>query len=459
MFGVYQPNTVNGQLPEAIYVLYPTPHQNTALFVLGTVFPVVSGVGCGVSSGVLRQRGFGTASHILEIIQFSNWFVTFWVVALSAFYFGLKFSAVLKAYVLETEAKLGEVPEKGFGISNLRSESPARYLYIMLKLTTFGACGIFALAGSLCGLWAWDKDRILRSETPFWPHVMAVIWMCANGLSFIVKLLLIAFHSRLTTSGEYKLLNSLLPRTPVVSDTDQHVMVRLQSPWQPASCSNSLYTLESARADLDTWREYDQKTSVMTIQDIQWVEHDDMMSAATPGTTLTLTEHSACPGFATVIGPISAAQQDRTRHFSGSGQPLDERLRTQSFRSRLSSSVPSAPMPAHRVPEFQSLCLQYRSVLKQMQELECLHQREEQHPPRLQRLRDLQQQVKELNQHMRQLETFHNHFLQSQIHLQKSRRPDAAAVSKDTRIRSNMVLLQQQVDFSLRIIKQEMEFY
>ncbi|KAF9570471.1 hypothetical protein EC968_001807, partial [Mortierella alpina] len=466
IFGVYQPSPAHGhRSQEAIHIVYPTPHQNTAIFILGTVFPIVTGVGCGVSSCILRQRGFRTASYVLEKVQFSCWVVTFWVGALIAVYSGLKFSAVLRAYILEAETKMNDVSEKGFGISNLRSESPARYLYIMLRITTYGACAVFALSGALCGLWAWKKDRILRMEDPFWPHVMAVTWTCASGLAFIVKLLLITVLSRLTKSGEYKLLNSLLPQASLPFDSTQHDIVPLQSPWQPevASYIKTCYKPEGAGDDFESisslaWRVHTPNRTTMANRD---VIRGDIMSANYETSKSQMEPYArpiatsrARPILEAVTRPMSAAIQGWPDHPPGNDRLSNENLRTSS-----TSSSSFIPMPKQHMREYRSLRLQHRSVLHRMEELERRHQQEIQQPERLQRLRNLQQQINELDQHMRQLETFHTDFLLSQIHLQKTRRPGPAALSKNIRLRSNMMLLLQQVDFSLRIIQQQMDLH
>lgn len=183
-----------------------------------------------------------------------------------------------------------------------------------------------------------------------------------------------------------------------------------------------------------------------------------MLCVTTHGTTLTQMEQSARPRNRSVTRPLSASLLGWTHHPPRTDNTSDDCLRTLSFLSGLSSGEPLTPVPAQHVCEFRALRLQYRALLQNMQALELLHQRErQQHPERLQSLRELEQQVKELNQHMGQLKTFHTSFLLSQIQLQTTRRPGAAALSKNIRLRSNMMLLQQQVDFSIRVITQQMQ--
>lgn len=78
----------------------------------------------------------------------------------------------------------------------------------MTQITAFGARALYVLAGSLCGIWALRRNEIRRVENELWPRVMAVLWICANAVAFMVKLILVTFHSR------YSKMANMLDQSP-----------------------------------------------------------------------------------------------------------------------------------------------------------------------------------------------------------------------------------------------------
>ncbi|KAK3810214.1 MAG: hypothetical protein J3Q66DRAFT_404973 [Benniella sp.] len=195
IFAVYQPEAVYGSRPMSpIHVLTPTTVQKNFILAIGAIYPTVFGAGLGIASGVLDQRGQHEIARILTLLQYSNWVLILYSMAVMFFYYGLKYTFILRANIIIAEAAL-KAPRAAFGIGNLKSRSPARFLFIQLQITGFGGCAVTALAGTLCMLWVLFKDKILTTPNDLWPHIMAVFWTCAIALAFFVAMTLITAQS------------------------------------------------------------------------------------------------------------------------------------------------------------------------------------------------------------------------------------------------------------------------
>ncbi|KAG0201415.1 hypothetical protein BGX33_010332 [Mortierella sp. NVP41] len=195
IFAVYQPEVVFGSTPlPAIHVLTPTTVQKNFILAMGAIYPAVFGAGLGIASGALHDKGHEEASKVLLYLQYSNWVLILWTMAAMFFYYGLKYTFILRANIIIAETAL-KAPRAAFGIGNLKSRSPARFLFIQLQITGFGGCAVTILAGTLCMLWVIFRDRILEMQEDRWPHVMAVFWTCAIALAFFICMALIAAQS------------------------------------------------------------------------------------------------------------------------------------------------------------------------------------------------------------------------------------------------------------------------
>ncbi|KAF9178701.1 hypothetical protein BGZ50_007535 [Haplosporangium sp. Z 11] len=195
IFAVYQPEVVYGAKPlRPIHVLTPTTVQKNFLLAMGAIYPTIFGAGLGIASGALHDQGHHEASRVLLLLQYSNWVLILWSMAVMFFYYGLKYTFILRANIIIAETAL-KAPRAAFGIGNLKSRSPARFLFIQLQITGFGGCAVTVLAGTLCMLWVLFKDKILAMEDERLPHVMGVFWTCAIALAFFVLMSLIAAQS------------------------------------------------------------------------------------------------------------------------------------------------------------------------------------------------------------------------------------------------------------------------
>ncbi|KAF9573876.1 hypothetical protein EC968_007833 [Mortierella alpina] len=109
-------------------------------------------------------------------------------------YYGLKYTFILRANIIFAETEL-KAPQAAFGISNLKSRSPARYLFIMMLIIGYGGCATLLFAGLLTLLWAVWRDGILNMEYKAFPRFLACMWTCAMAVAMLTKMTLIAVQS------------------------------------------------------------------------------------------------------------------------------------------------------------------------------------------------------------------------------------------------------------------------
>ncbi|KAG0246229.1 hypothetical protein BGX31_003694 [Mortierella sp. GBA43] len=196
IFAIYHPETAYHSRPlPPIHVLTPTVGMKNFLLVMGAVYPAIGGFGAGVASAVYAQKpGYENLSSVLHTVQYVNWVIILWAMAIMFFYYGLKYTFILRANIVIAEAAL-KAPRAAFGIGNLRSSSPARFLFIQLQITGFGGAAATLLAGSLCMIWVLRRQQLLSMEHPEIPHMIAWWWTCAMTVCFGVMTGLIAAQS------------------------------------------------------------------------------------------------------------------------------------------------------------------------------------------------------------------------------------------------------------------------
>ncbi|KAF9112053.1 hypothetical protein BGX27_004031 [Mortierella sp. AM989] len=186
IFAVYQPETPFGSKPlSPIHVLTPTTVQKNIMLALGAIVPFLNGVGLGIVAGVYYDQGNMKRYNTLMHCQYGFWVIILYTSAVIFFYYGLKYTFILRANIIIAEAAL-KAPRAAFGIGNIVSRSPARFLFIQLQIMGFGGCAVTSLAGTLALIWILSRDRILRMENERLPHTMAVFWTCAMAIAFLV---------------------------------------------------------------------------------------------------------------------------------------------------------------------------------------------------------------------------------------------------------------------------------
>ncbi|KAG0310028.1 hypothetical protein BGZ99_000713 [Dissophora globulifera] len=194
VFAIYQPEISYGSnsLPP-IHVLTPTSVQKNIILLMGLVYPLI-GTCLGTVSGAFHDRGQTHASWVFFICEYANWVVIMYLMAVMFFYYGLKYTFILRANIIIAETAL-KAPRAAFGIGNLNSRSPARFLFIQLQITGFGGCAVTVLAGSLCLVWVLFRERILGMQDDRLPHTIAFFWTVAMAVAFLVVYALISAQS------------------------------------------------------------------------------------------------------------------------------------------------------------------------------------------------------------------------------------------------------------------------
>ncbi|KAF9437352.1 hypothetical protein BGZ76_001069 [Entomortierella beljakovae] len=196
VFAVYQPEAAFDSKPlPPIHVLTPSTVQKNIILIMGAIYPAIFASAPGVVSAYFAQQpGNENLSKIFLIVQYSNWVLILYAMSALFFYYGLKYTFILQANIIIAEAAL-KAPKAAFGISNLRSASPARFLFIQLQITGFGGAAATLLAGTLCMIWVICREKILAMEHDEIPHTIAFLWTCAMAVCFFVFMYLIAVQS------------------------------------------------------------------------------------------------------------------------------------------------------------------------------------------------------------------------------------------------------------------------
>ncbi|KAG9321348.1 hypothetical protein KVV02_001126 [Mortierella alpina] len=195
IFAVYEPESIVGSVPHsAIHVFYPSTGQKNVFLVAGLFCPVVLGAVPGIVSGLLYDRGHYDTSKTWLKIQYLGWSVMLSIMGSMFLYYGLKYTFILRANIIIAEAEL-KAPQAAFGIGNLKSRSPARYLFIMLQIVGYGGFAVLHFAGLLTLIWAVWRDGILSMENRAFSRFLAFMWTCAMATAMFTKMALIAVQS------------------------------------------------------------------------------------------------------------------------------------------------------------------------------------------------------------------------------------------------------------------------
>ncbi|KAG0296145.1 hypothetical protein BGZ97_004622 [Linnemannia gamsii] len=191
IFAVYQPETsVSGKTLRPIHVMIPSNTTKNIILAIGCLYPTVTGIGFGIVSGVLYDRGNYEGSRIAMLLQYSNWVLIFWSLAVMFFYYGLKYTFILRANIIIAEAELN-APRSTFGIGNLKSRSPARFLFVQLQITGFGGSAVTITGGGGCLAWVVAQQQILSMDNIAIPLTGAFFWTTAMTIAFFVLIALV----------------------------------------------------------------------------------------------------------------------------------------------------------------------------------------------------------------------------------------------------------------------------
>ncbi|KAG0204561.1 hypothetical protein BGX33_008411 [Mortierella sp. NVP41] len=186
IFAVYQPETsVNGKTLRPIHVIIPANTTKNILLAIGALYPMVTGMGFGIISGVLHDRGNLNGSRIAMQLEYSNWMLIFWTLAVMFLYYGLKYTFILRTNIIIAEAEL-KAPRSTFGIGNLASRSPARFLFVQLQIMGFGGSAVTFVGGGGCLAWVIAQRQVLSMDNIWLALSFAFFWTTSMSAAFFV---------------------------------------------------------------------------------------------------------------------------------------------------------------------------------------------------------------------------------------------------------------------------------
>ncbi|KAF9361071.1 hypothetical protein BGX26_006159 [Mortierella sp. AD094] len=284
IFAVYQPEAAFGTRPlPPIHILTPTTVQKNFFLLMSALYPAIFAAGPGVASAAFAQiPGQAHISQILLIVQYANWVMILFTISAMFFYYGLKYTFILRANIIIAETAL-RAPRAAFGISNLRSSSPARFLFVQLQITGFGGAVVTLIAGLLCMIWCLFRDNILEMKDDKLPHAIAFFWTCAIALMYFVVMALIAVQSvRNRRRGLHD---------PSLPDSNENASQKKSS-----FAAKSLYSSQSHKVRADSEARLAQRSSaeLSTLNSIDSTEKDsyENNSLGPPGAVVALIDAS-----------------------------------------------------------------------------------------------------------------------------------------------------------------------
>lgn len=188
---IFEPERADGcDYYEPIELIYPTPFH-TNIFIVLTGFTVLAfGVGPVVLSVVFYNRGDFEASKFYQNLPYALGIPIYFSLGYVFLYYGVKFTRIIKTNIIRAETRLG-IPYTRFGLTNLLSKSPARYLFIMQQITVFGALAVEMVITFFLSSYMLLKDRILSAKQGLFSHCYALVWTCALPSVGAVQLALV----------------------------------------------------------------------------------------------------------------------------------------------------------------------------------------------------------------------------------------------------------------------------
>ncbi|KAF9279532.1 hypothetical protein BGZ68_007860 [Mortierella alpina] len=420
-----------------VYILHTTYNQKVAFLVTVTLCPAVLSLSCGVAEGILEAQGHEHAAGVLQTVQLCTWSAIHFANSIIALYYGYKLSIVLRYHIIATETKLG-LPVRGFGIANFISELSARYLYAMSQLTAFGASAVFFLAGTQTGVWALRMDELRRAEDERWPHLMAFVWICANAATFLVKLGLVTCYFR--RSKKIGVLD-ISSNTSWDGGVTPSVVVELDNlPDDESTMDLMLYDIatgngrgscscENMSSGKNCGPQWDAKERQETSSPTQPKKGDTIGSN---GSTDVMSQKD----------PQDRLSPPQKAGTCGSSEQLEPRVPHISLER------------ARQVQEFLTLKQGCRTALRFIDRVQTFKQAKQRSSRHLQQFQVFMRQLQALHTQLRQLQQYYFECCDY-----KAQTNDAAVTADDVRRESDMLVLQQNLKYTLEMIILQMEPY
>ncbi|KAF9980424.1 hypothetical protein BGZ75_008472 [Mortierella antarctica] len=188
---IWEPERTNGCYShEPIHFLYPGPFQNNLFLIMVPVAILILGVGPAFASALLYDGGDYETSRVWLTVHHANWSVMFAAMGVLFLSSGIKFIRILRINIIIAETRLGK-PRTRFGVNDLISNSPARYLYVMQQITIFGGFSAMVLASLFLCSYVIFRDTLLETKLGLFNHGYAIAWTCSVPVIALVKVLLL----------------------------------------------------------------------------------------------------------------------------------------------------------------------------------------------------------------------------------------------------------------------------
>ncbi|KAG9323624.1 hypothetical protein KVV02_000567, partial [Mortierella alpina] len=188
---IWEPERTNACYShDPIHFLYPGPFQNNLFLIMVPVAILTLGVGPAFASALLYDRGDYETSRVWLTVHHANWSVMFAAMGVLFLSSGSKFIRILRINIIIAETRLGK-PRTRFGVNDLISNSPARYLYVMQQITIFGGFSAMVLASLFLSSYVIFRDTLLETKLGLFNHGYAIAWTCSVPVIALVKVLLL----------------------------------------------------------------------------------------------------------------------------------------------------------------------------------------------------------------------------------------------------------------------------
>ncbi|KAG9323925.1 hypothetical protein KVV02_004342 [Mortierella alpina] len=393
--------------------------QKTQFFVFGSIYPIIFGVGCGVTSGVLNERAFYSASHTLHIIQNVGLALLYFFISSYTFYYGFKYAAILthsnRSIMNETRTVA-----LGFGLFAVEWKATSRHLIIMWQITAYGGGVAFFMAGLVTCLWAWNKEAILSAKDVRGTRAIEALWMCGTASTFFVKMCIIAIHPYLTANLEPQQLLHDAPLRSESYDLSEYHISNVNSLLEHSAALD--HSPEATVADRTVYTCYSASHPGLS---------KDVAPASSKGTDV----HGETGG----RRKVSVEEGYNPATNSSSGDSI-----TTIGPSRVSLD------PAQHASELQAILMRYQSALRQIQWLQILHHQERQPRNKREQFEDLQKRMLEIKLQVHRAQVLFQDYQQSQTQVQTGNTLGLIGSMRDHCLHNDLLALQHQVKSSLQ---------
>ncbi|KAF9927551.1 hypothetical protein BGZ67_007438 [Mortierella alpina] len=203
---IYEPErTVGHGAHKSIRIIHPRPLLNTIFLFAAPTITFILGVVPALISAYLYDIGDYKSSKVWLEVRHWDWSVLFVTMSVMDIYYGIKFTRILKINILIAESIQG-TPCTPFGLSNVRSKSPARFLLITHRIFLVGLISlgtVFAIAQTASIVF---RDTLAKAGISLYTHFCTVMWTCTLPVATLIFLMMV--HVQLLRNKRFRLLSN-----------------------------------------------------------------------------------------------------------------------------------------------------------------------------------------------------------------------------------------------------------